>query len=53
MFRAAVIFLIAFIFSAMPVGVPADPVSSENLKPGPKGQEAPFVLELVAELAAR
>ena len=52
MFRAAAILALAIILSTVPVGLPAEPVSSEDLRSGPQGPEAAFVLELVAELAA-
>lgn len=53
MFRVSAILLLGFFLAAIPVGLPANPISSENLGPNPQGQEAPFVLELIAELAER
>lgn len=50
MFRLSAILLLGLLLAVMPVGFPANPVSSENLKSDQRDKEAPFVLELVETL---
>ena len=53
MSRTAAVFLLACIFAVMPVGLPAGSILLEDLRLNREAPEASFVLELVAELAAR
>ncbi|MCH8861775.1 MAG: hypothetical protein IID51_04605 [Proteobacteria bacterium] len=48
MLRAMAALLIAAIFATIPVGLPANPLSSENTQQSPLGLETSSVLEMVA-----